>query len=125
VKALAIGLLAATVALGILLGVSYLGRRRRPSLATIHLLLGAAGIELLLLLLHWTPAGIILPTGTGTGTGTAAAWATGLLAAAMALGLFARLSFRRTPGRAEAMLGAHAIAGVAGLLVFLSWASRL
>lgn len=118
-KALAIGLLAATVALGILLGLFYLGRRRKSSLATLHLLLGAAGIELLLLLLHWTPTGLTLPAGP------AAAWATGLLAAAMALGLFARLSYRRTPGRAEALLGAHAVAGVAGLLVFLSWASRL
>ena len=118
-KALAIALLAATVALGILLGVSYLGRRRRPSLATIHLVLGAAGIELLLVLLHWTPAGITLPAGT------AAAWAGGLLAAAMFLGLVARLTYRRAPGRAEAMLGAHAAAGVAGLLVFLSWAARL
>ena len=118
-KALAIALLAATVALGIFLGILYLGRRRKPSLATLHLILGAAGIELFLILLHWTPAGLILPSGP------TAAWAAGLLAAAMALGLFARLSYRRTPGRAEAMLGAHAAAGVAGLLVFLSWASRL
>lgn len=118
-KALAIALLAATVALGILLGILYLGRRRRPTLATLHLVLGAAGIELLLLLLHGTPAGITLPAGP------AAAWAAGLLAAAMALGLFARLGYRRAPARAEAMLGAHAAAGVAGLLVFLSWAARL
>ena len=41
------------------------------------------------------------------------------------LGLVARLTFRRAPARAELMLGAHAFAGVAGLLVFLSWASRL
>lgn len=118
-KPLAIAFLAATVALGIVLGLAYLGRRRKPRLATLHLVSGAAGIELLLLLLHWTPAGLTLPAGSG------AAWATGLLAAAMALGLFARLGFRRAPGRAEAMLGAHAAAGVAGLLVFLSWASRL
>lgn len=118
-KTLAIALLAATVALGVILGILHLGRRRKPLLATLHLVLGAAGIELLLILLHWTPAGITLPAGP------TAAWAAGLLAAAMALGLFARLSYRHAPGRAEAMLGAHAAAGVAGLLVFLSWASRL
>lgn len=119
-KTAAIILLVATLALGVVLGVQYLGRaRRRPGLVSLHLGLGLAGLEAALLLLHWTPAGMVLPPGD------AGAWAVGVLAAAIAGGLAARLSFRRWPGRAELLLGAHAVAGVAGLLVFLSWASRL
>ncbi|MDN3566313.1 hypothetical protein ACFQY5_25110 [Paeniroseomonas aquatica] len=116
---LATGLLAATVALGVILGILYLGRVRKPLLIILHLLLGAAGIESLFVLLHWTPAGLVLPAGA------AGPWAGGLLAAAMFLGLVARLWGRRAPAKAELLLATHAVAGVAGLLVFLSWAARL
>lgn len=119
-KTAAIILLAATVGLGVVLGVQYLGQaRRRPGLVSLHLVAGLAGLELVLLLLHWAPMGLLPPPGNG------GAWAVGVLAAAAAGGLAARLSGRRWPVRAELLLGAHAVAGVAGLLVLLSWAARL
>lgn len=115
-KTLVIVLLLATVALGVLIGFHYLGRARRPWLVTLHLAFGATGSWLFFLLLHVPPAGRIPPPGLVTGS---------LLGAAVLGGLLPRLIARRARRAAEWLLIAHVFTGLAGFLVFLSWASRL
>jgi hypothetical protein len=115
-KPLAIALLLATVALGVLVGFQWLARRRRPWLVTLHLALGAAGGWVFFLLLLAPPAGRVAPPGLAAGT---------LLGAAVLGGLLPRLLARRIGRAAEWLLVAHVFTGVAAFLVFLSWASRL
>lgn len=111
-KALAILLLLGTLALGAVAGLQYLARARRPRLVTLHLAAAGAGIWLLLFLLPQRPA----PAGAA---------AAGLLALAFFGGLMARLLARRSRRGAEWVLTGHVATGIAGVLVFLSWASRL
>ena len=113
-KTLAIVLLLATVALGVLAGFHYLGRARRPWLVTLHLAFGAAGTWAFFLLL--TTHGEAAPPGLAAGT---------LLGAAVLGGLLPRLLAPRIRKKAEWLLVAHVFTGVAAFLVFLSWASRL
>ena len=115
-KTLGIVLLLAAVALGVLVGFYYLARRRRPLLVTLHLACGAAGAWLFFLLLHAPPAGRHPPPGLMAGV---------LLGAAVLGGLLPRLIARRARKAAEWLLVAHVFTGLAGFLVFLSWANRL
>ena len=115
-KTLGTVLLLAAVALGALAGFQYLARRRRPWLVSLHLALGAAGAWLFLLLLHAPPEGLSPPPGLAAGI---------LLGAAVPGGLLPRLVAHRARQTAEWLLVAHVFTGLAGFLVFLSWASRL
>jgi len=115
-KTLGIVLLLATVVLGALVGFHYLARTRRPRLVTLHLACGAAGGWLFFLLLHAPPEGSHPPPGLVAGS---------LLGAAVLGGLLPRLIARRARKAAEWLLVAHVFTGIAGFLVFLSWASRL
>lgn len=115
-KTLGILLLLATVALGGLIGFQYLARRRRPWLVSLHLALGATGAWFFFLLLHAPPAGHLPPPGLAAGI---------LLGAAVAGGLLPRLIARQARRAAEWLLVAHVFTGLAGVLVFLSWAARL
>ena len=115
-KILGIVLLLATVALGALVGFHYLARSRRPWLVSLHLVLGAAGVWLFFLLLHAPPEGRNPPPGLVAGI---------LLGAAVLGGLLPRLIARRARRAAEWLLVAHVFTGLAGFLVFLSWANRL
>ncbi|MFZ4408597.1 MAG: hypothetical protein ACOYOH_14730 [Paracraurococcus sp.] len=115
-KSLAVVLLLATVALGVLVGFQYLVRARRPWIVTLHLAFGAAGAWVFFLLLHATPAGRIAPPGLAAGI---------LLGAAVLGGLLPRLLAPRIRKKAEWLLVAHVFTGIAAFLVFLSWASRL
>ena len=115
-KTLGIVLLLATVALGVLVGFHYLARRRRPWLVTLHLACGATGVWLFFLLLHAPSEGRHPPSGLIAGS---------LLGAAVLGGLLPRLVARQARKAAEWLLVAHVFTGLAGFLVFLSWASRL
>ncbi|TDH63062.1 hypothetical protein E2C06_08710 [Dankookia rubra] len=115
-KALGTLVLLATVALGVLVGFHYLARQRRPWLVTLHLACGAAGAWLFFLLLHAPPEGRNPPSGMAAGI---------LLGAALLGGLLPRLIARRARKAAEPLLVVHVFTGLAGFLVFLSWASRL
>jgi hypothetical protein len=115
-KTLGIVLLLATVALGALVGFHYLSRSRRPWLVSLHLAFGASGAWLFFLLLHAPPEGRIPSSGLVAGI---------LLGAAVLGGLLPRLIARRARKAAELLLVAHVFTGLAGFLVFLSWASRL
>jgi len=108
-------LTAATV-LGVYLGFLYLRRIvRKPVLIGVHLLLGAAGIEMTVMLLRGTPGGEATPAGT---FGVVAA---GLLALAMVSGLAAPLLGRRSRQTANIMLSTHAGIALAGFALFLAW----
>lgn len=115
-KTLGILLLLAAVALGVLVGFQYLARRRRPWIVTLHLACGAIGVWLFFLLLHAPPEGSIAPPGLVAGS---------LLGAAVLGGLLPRLLARQARKAAEWLLVVHVFTGLAGFLVFLSWAARL
>ena len=112
VKTATIVALLATLAIGAVIGVYYLGRVRKPLLLSLHLVLGTLGIALLLWRLPAAPG----PVGSNAAI---------LLAAAVFLGLMARLVFRRSRRLSEFLLVTHVFAGIAGFLVFLSWAATL
>ncbi|WP_431268590.1 hypothetical protein [Dankookia sp. P2] len=114
-KTLGILFLLATVALGVLVGLQYLARRRRPWLVTLHLACGAAGAWLFFLLLHVPPEGHTPPSGMAAGI---------LLGAAVLGGLLPRLIARRARKAAEPLLVMHVFTGLVGFFVFLSWAAR-
>jgi hypothetical protein len=107
----------AATALGIYLGVLFLRRVRRPVLIGVHLILGAAAVEMTAMLLRGTPGGEAVPAGA---FGVAAAC---LLAVAMISGFAAPLFYRQSPRTANVVLATHAGVGVAGFLVFLVWAA--
>jgi hypothetical protein len=112
-------LLGASAALGLYLGLLYLRGVRKPVLIGTHLLLGAGGLEQLVMVMRGVPNGDTLRAGT---FGTVAA---GLLVAAMATGLAAPLLAGRSRRGGEAVLVAHICAGLAGFVIFVSWISSL
>lgn len=108
-------LLTAAVTLGLYLGWLYLRRQRRPALIGLHLLLGAASLQVTMMMLRGMPNGEAAPA---TRFGIAAA---GCLAAAMFSGLLTPLLFRGARKAANAAVAAHAGAGLAGFALFLCW----
>ena len=109
----------ATVLLGVVIGILWLMRARRPVLIGIHVLIGILGLEQMALLIHGTPSGIALATSE------VSTWALGTLAAAMFTGLVAPLFGREMRRAANAMLMGHVFIGALGFILFLSWVTKV
>lgn len=107
----AFALLGACVALGVLLLVQYFRRvRSKPVHVGVHLILGVAGLEGLVMLFRGTPDGTLMPAGL-------------LLLLAVMSGLASPMIARRWPRRVgSAALVTHAGVGAAGFVLFLAWA---
>jgi hypothetical protein len=106
-------ILAGTVALGVVLGMNYLRDVRKPVLIGFHLLLGAGGLEQLLIALQGTPAWSL------------GVFAAGFLVLTLALGLVGGLIGRRSRRASLIMVGTHAAAGLTGVGLFLGWISGI
>lgn len=110
-------LLGSSVALGLFLGWRYLRQvRNKPVHSAVHLMLGAAGLECMVMLRRGAPDGTVVPVEI---VGTAAAF---LLALAMLSGLLSPMVGRhwgRRPGTLA--LIAHATLGGGGFILFLVW----
>jgi hypothetical protein len=112
-------LLTGAVGLGLLLGVFYLRGVRRPVLIGVHLLLGAGGLEGMVVLLHGTPSGDVLQAGTF------GMMALGLFALAMLSGLTAPLVSKGSRRTADVMVATHASVGVIGFVLFITWVAMM
>ncbi len=111
-----LALLTAAVVLGVYLGVQYLRRvRNRPVMIGLHLLLGAASTEIMVMVVHGTPSGRALRAGP---FGVASVAIIGL---AMLSGLIAGLIARRSRHTADLSLAAHAGVAALGFGTFLVW----
>ncbi len=107
-------LLGAAVCLGLFLGTQYLRQvRSRPAMIGLHLLLGAGGFEVLVMLLSGAPDGTVLAAG---GQGRIAA---GLLLLALFTGLTAPMVGRRSRPTMSAALATHAAAALAGFALLV------
>lgn len=107
--------LVAAVLLGLVLGVQYLRRIRRPMVIGVHVLCGIGALEQLVIQLHGTPGGDVTPYGR---FGDALAL---LLVGSIASGFISALLVRHSKRVAEAVLVTHALVGAAGFGVFLVW----
>jgi hypothetical protein len=113
---LAIAALVGTIALGIVVGLLFLQRTRKPKLVAAHLVLALVAAGLVLALVITAPAAAsgphwLLPLG--------------LIAAALAGGYFAGQFARGSRRRGELMLFGHVVLGLAGFLVFLAWVRHI
>ena len=110
-------LLGGTVALGLWLGWRYLRRvPNKPVHTAVHLLMGVAGLELLVMLRRGAPDGTLLTFET---LGNASAI---LLLTAVMSGLLSPIIGRHWGRRpATVALVAHAALGGSGFLLFVAW----
>jgi len=108
----ATALLVATLALGVVVGIFWLGRARRKHLVTLHLVLALAAVQAVVLLLRAAP-------------GRQGPLVLGLLAGSVLLGVLAGPIARRAKGPGEAALAAHVLLGLAGFFVALAWFAAL
>lgn len=115
----ALALLTVAVGSGVWLGALYLRRERKPALIGAHLLVGAAGIELTVVMLRGSPDGEVVTTAT---MGVVAA---GLLAAAMVSGFATPLLGRHSRQSANVALATHVALGFAGYATFVYWLASL
>jgi hypothetical protein len=113
-------LVSATVALGIFMGIQYLrGRRNKPILIGAHFLLGAGGLETMVILMRGTPDGEVAASGS---YGTMAA---GFLALALLSGVITPLVGRSSPASIGLLLATHASVAAAGFVLVVAWVSNL
>jgi len=104
-----------TICLGLWLGLEYLRRvRSRPVMIGMHALLGAGGLEVMVMLLRGAPDGSTLP---GTSLMRAAAL---LLLLAMMSGLLAPMIGRRSRRTMNVALAAHVGVAATGFALFLA-----
>ncbi|GEM_PF-1840373 len=109
-------LVSATVTLGVILGLEYLrGVRSRPTMIGMHFLLGAASLEVLVMLLAGAPDGTVLLVGR---LGHVAA---GLLVAALFIGVITPMIGRQSRPTMNIALAAHAIVAASGFVVLVAW----
>jgi hypothetical protein len=110
-------LLGGSVALGLFLGWRYLRHQRNnPVHSAVHLMLGVAGLECMVMLRRGAPDGTVVPA---EGWGNAAAL---LLVLSVLSGLLSPMVGRhwgRRPGTVA--LIAHAALGAGGFILFLGW----
>lgn len=110
-------LLGMGVAIGAYMGYRYLrGERNSQTLAGVHLLLGAGGLELLVMLLRGAPSGETLPRHA---MGSTVAL---IVAGALATGLFVPIIAKSRPGIIGGSLAVHAAIGTIGFGMLLFWA---
>lgn len=118
---LAMAVLAGIAALGLWLGRDWLrrGRGEGPRNGMVlgaHILLGLAGFETLIVLLHGLDEGA---------ADTGGQIALGLMALALGLGLGGPVLAKEHPGTRGAMLAGHAGVGLAAVLLGIAWAAGL
>jgi len=111
----ALALLTAAAGLGVWLGALYLRRERKPAVVGAHLLLGAAGLELTVVMLRGSPDGEVVAADTISVVAAA------LLAAAMATGFVAPLIGKHSRQSANVALVTHVLLGIAGYGAFAYW----
>jgi hypothetical protein len=99
------------------LALLFLRGRRKPFLALVHGLVGAAGFGLLLLLLRGPRRGEAMGVGS---FGEAAAV---LFGVALVLGLLIALLRRRAPRVTSLLIASHSGLAVTGFVLFLAWVS--
>jgi hypothetical protein len=113
----ALAVLGAAVLLGGWLGTRYLmGERNNRILVGLHLILGIAGLEVLMLLLKGAPDGRAAVTGS---TGMIAAL---ILAVAMFTGLLVPILAPSRPRTIGPMIAVHAVVAAVGFGLLLLWA---
>ena len=112
-------LLTGAAGLGVYLGMLYLRGERRPWLIGLHLLLGATGLEGMLILQHGAPNGEV------AAGGSLGPVAIVLLGVAMVCGFASPLLSRRSKRNAELALITHVSVAGAGFLLFLAWVTQL
>ena len=110
-------LLGIGVAIGAVMGYRYLrGERNSQTLAGVHLLFGAGGLELLVLLLRGAPSGEKV---AGHATGSTVAL---LIAGALLTGLFVPIIATSRPGIIGGSIAVHASVATIGFGMLLLWA---
>ncbi len=110
-------LLGIGVAIGAVMGYRYLrGERNSQTLAGVHLLFGAGGLELLVMLLRGAPSGEKV---AGHATGSTVAL---LIAGALLTGLFVPIIATSRPGIIGASIAVHASVATIGFGMLLLWA---
>lgn len=115
-----VAVVSAAVILGVYLGVLFLkGIRRTPVLIGLHLLLGAAALEMCVMLLHGPPSGVTVPEGPYGRIALV------LFAGAMFSGLLTPMLFKHSRQGGNAMLATHAGVGLAGFGLFLAWVTYM
>ena len=112
----AIAALVGTIALGVVVGLLFLQRARKPKLVAAHLVLALVATGLVLGLAVAAPS---------AGTGPHRLVPVGLIAAALAGGYLAGKLARGSRRRGEALLFSHVVLGLAGFLVFLAWVRHI
>jgi len=109
-------LFGAAVCLGLILGLQYLrGVRSKPVMIGMHLLLGAGGLEVMVMTLSGAPDGTVMWTGTLGRT------AAGFLAAALFIGLLTPMVGRRSRQTMNVALATHATIASVGFVLLLAW----
>jgi hypothetical protein len=108
----AIAALVGTIALGVVVGLLFLQRARKPRLVAAHLVFALLATGLVLAMVATAPA---------TAAGPHWLLPLGLIGAALAGGYFAGKLARGSRRAAQFMLFGHVVVGVAGFLVFLAW----
>ncbi|MBY0519408.1 MAG: hypothetical protein K2P79_03160 [Sphingomonas sp.] len=110
-------LLGIAALLGVFMGYRYLrGERNSQTLAGVHLLFGAGGLELLVMLLRGSPSGA---TVARHAMGSTVAL---IIAGALLTGLFVPIIAQSRPGIVGGSLAAHATAASIGFGLLLLWA---
>jgi len=111
-------LLSASMALGLWMGWQFLRRSSsNPIHIGFHLILGVAGMEMVVMLLRTAPDGSVVAAGS---FGKSAAL---VLATAVITGFATSVVARRWSRQAGGMvLLSHAVVGAAGFVIFLVWA---
>jgi hypothetical protein len=113
---LTIAALVGTIALGVVVGLLFLQRARKPKLVAAHLVLALVATGLVLGLAITAPAAAAGPH-----------WLVplGLIGVALAGGYVAGKVARGSRRQGELMLFGHVVLGLAGFLVFLAWVRHI
>jgi hypothetical protein len=110
-------LLGMGVAIGAYMGYRYLlGQHNSRILAGLHLLLGAGGLEVMVMLLRGAPNGA---TAENQFMGSIVAL---IIAGALLTGLFVPIIAKSQPGIVGGSLAVHAAVGTIGFSMLLLWA---
>lgn len=109
------GMLIGTALLGGYLLLLYLRKERKPVLIGVHLLLGLASLEIMVLLLRGTPNSDGFPPGKYGNVGL------GLIALAVFIGFLAPILGRDNRTKSNLLMASHVSAGLAGIVLAIVW----